>query len=446
MHTRRFCLGLVLFATVPVWSQVAPSATGAPVGSEDDVQMQTPPPVSSEPYPVAVGSESRSNYLHAALILNTAYENDVVGGGNAHPIGDVTYTIWPTIALDQTTSRQHRTFTYSPGFTFYQKTSELDTVDQNATLAFQYRLSQHAVIGLRDAFVKSSNILNQPYTLSGAGIVGSLQPAPASVVALFADEITNAANIDLSYQFARNSMIGAGGIFTQLHYPDPASTPGLSDSSSRGGAAFYSQRLSSTQYFGTTYQYLRSQFSPEEIQSETQTHTVLFFYTLYLKRTFSLSASIGPQYVKALQSLSPPYHSWVSAGTASIGWQASHVNLVASYLRTTTGGGGLNGVFNTKNASASATWKMTRTWAMESVAGYSINKNADLLSYSSSPGGHSISGTASVQHSVGEHIMAQLGYARMHQSYSGIAVISNSPDTDRVFVSLSYQFAKPLGR
>ncbi len=50
-------------------------------------------------------------------------------------------------------------------------------------------------------------------------------------------------------------MIGAGGTFTESNYPNPAEASGLYNSNSGGGSAFYSQRLSSTQYIGVTYQY-----------------------------------------------------------------------------------------------------------------------------------------------------------------------------------------------
>jgi hypothetical protein len=58
-------------------------------------------------------------------------------------------------------------------------------------------------------------------------------------------------------------------------------------------------------------------------------------------------------------------------------------------------------------------------------------------------GGHSISGSASLQREVGEHLNLQAGYTRLHQTYS---FISANPDTNREWVAVSYQFARPLGR
>jgi hypothetical protein len=439
----RVCLSLALLAGTPVWSQATPN---------EEAQMLTPPPVDGEAYPTTVGSEARSNYLSVGLVINTAYDNNVPGIDSATPVGDVTYSISPTIALDQTTSRQHRMLTYSPGFTFYQHTSALNETDQNAALNFQYLVSQHTTLTLTDTFQKSSNIFNQPYPLSGGPISGSTQ-SPPSVVAPFADRLSNTANARLSYQFSGNGTIGAAATASELNFPNPAEASGLGDSNSLGGSAFYNQRLSRSQYIGVTYQYLKSQNNsvnvqagPVNSQTEIQTHTLLPFYTIYLGSAFSLSLSGGPQHVELAQPPLPTTGSWTPSVMASIGWQRSHTNFVASYSRTVSAGMGLLGAFDSNSVNASARWQIARTWTLGSAVTYAINKNVSPLFSSSSPGGHTISGSLSVQHSVGEHFSADLGYQSLRQSYSGIAVISNAPDSNRVFISLSYQFIRPLGR
>jgi hypothetical protein len=447
------CLSLALLAATPVWSQVGVTPFEMADTTADEARMLTPPPVSAEGYPTAVGSQMRSNYLAAGLIFNTAYSDNVLGGGSITPVGDVIYSILPTITLDQTTSRQRLTLTYSPGFTFYQHASALNAADQTAALNFQYRLSEHTVLILGDSFQKSSNVFDQLYPLSGGAISGSAQAPPAGVVAPYADRLSNTANAGFSYQFSRNAMIGTNGIVTESNYPNPAEASGLYDSNSLGGSVFYSQRLSSTQYIGVTYQYLRSQgnpvnaqANPVNAQTEVQTHTLSPFYTIYFNPTLSLSLSGGPQYFDAAQSLSSPFRSWRPSAMASIGWQRSHTNFVASYSRTVTGGVGLPGAFDSSSTNASVRWQVTRTWTVGSAAGYSINKNVTPLFSSSSPGGHTVSGSVSVQHSMSDHLKAELGYARLHQSYDGIAVISDAPDSNREFISVSYQFTRPLGR
>jgi hypothetical protein len=413
--------------------------------------MLTPPPVSGDAYPTGVGSETRSNYLRAGLVVTTAYSDNVLGFVEGYPISDFVYSIWPTIQIDKTTSRLHLMLAYSPGFTIYQRTSGLDQgldqTDQNVTVDFHYRLSPHVTASLRDSLQKTPNALNQPDSLSGATVSGSGQPPLIAVIAPTADMLINGANMQLAYQFSRNGMIGAEGTFANLDYLKPTQVSGLYDSTSSGGAAFYSHRLSGNQYMGATYQYLRILAFPVNIRSEFETQTVLLFYTIYLKPTISFSFSGGPQHLDISQFPVPAYGLWSPTLTASMGWQGQHTNFAANYSRGVSGGGGLVGAFQNNSASASAKWQLARAWSVGAAANYAINKNVTPASFlSTQGGGHSIFGSVSVQHPISEHFNVGVGFTRLHQSYGGIAVISHAPNTDRAFVSVTYLFARPLGR
>jgi len=436
----RICLSLAMLVAVPVWSQVEPAATGSPPEAEN--VMQTPPPVNGEAYPTITGAEMRSNELNAGLNFQTGYSDNVFGSGSTTPVADIFYSIGASIALDQMTPRLHQTYTYNSGFTLYQSTSARNESDQNALASFQYRLSPHISVRLADSFDKSTNIFNQPY----GGVSGSLQSPTASVQAPFADQISNSASGELSYQFSSNGMVGGSGTSTLLNYLNPAQASGLSNSESIGGSAFYNLRLSSTQYIGMTYQYSNMTASSISDESVTRTHTVFFFYSVYLSHTLTLSASGGSQHFNLDESPLPAFASWTPEVTASIGWQRSHTNLAASYSRTIIGAGGLLGAFESNSANASVRWQLAREWTVGSTGTYAIQKNVLPTSISSSPGGHTVSGSVSIQHPMGERFAAALGYTRLHQSYADIPVISASPDSDREYISISYQLTRPLGR
>jgi hypothetical protein len=407
--------------------------------------MQTPPPVSGASYPTAYTSEQRSNYLRGGLTFTTAYSDNVLGGTTAHPVSDVSYSIFPSIALDRTTTRMHWVLTYSPGFTFYQRVSSRNQDNQDVSIDFKYRLSPHVTLSLRDTFQKSSSVLDQPDLPSANPVTGSAQGPGIAIIAPLADQLTNNGNAEITYQFSVNGMIGASGTFTNLYYLDSTQVPGLSDSSTQGGSAFYSHRLSKKHYIGASYQYQRILAYPSGMpQNETQTNTILAFYTLYLTPTLSLSASAGPQHYDVNQFPFPSAQSWSPAVTASAGWQASHTNVAASYSRTVSGGGGLVGAFHSNTANLSARQQLSRNWNAGVVGTYSMNKTVSLLF--PTPGGHSISGSASIQRRLGQHFNAEAGYTRLHQSYGEIAAISTAPDTNREWVSITYQFARPLGR
>jgi hypothetical protein len=128
-------------------------------------------------------SETRSNYLRGGLMFTTAYDSDATTGTNGQPISDVSYSIFPTISLDQTRSRLHWVFNYAPGFTFYQKTSSLNQADQNLGVNLSYRLSPHVTLSVRDSFLKTSNVLNQPISDLTNPVSGGVTVPNNSVIA-----------------------------------------------------------------------------------------------------------------------------------------------------------------------------------------------------------------------------------------------------------------------
>jgi len=416
--------------------------------------MITPPPVSGQVYPIAFSSEERSNYLRVGLFFTAAYTDTVLNSVNGHPISDQSYSVGPMIALDETTPRLHCLLSYAPAFTFYQHTNSLNQADHNASIEVEYRLSPHVTLSAADGFQKSSNILNQVPDLPSGGVVpGGAQGANYSVIAPIADHLSNSGNAGLSYQYALNDMVGASGTFSTIHYLDPSQVPGLSDSSSQAGLAFYSHRVGRGQYIGVTYQYQRLLSHLETGDNETQTHAALFFYT-YASRSsrFSFSLFGGPQHADTMEPPFPPQQlqtvrtrSWDPAGGASLGWQGRLNSFALSYMHVISGGGGLMGAVQMDSATASARQQITRTLSASLTGGYAQN-NVIGSGLSSNNDGHTISGTVSLQQQIGQRLGVQLGYTRLYQSYSNVPVLSTNPDTNRVFVSISYQFSRPLGR
>jgi hypothetical protein len=439
MRNRTY-LCVILLLVAPSWLQVTGQESVSMPNAEDP--MLTPPFVSGQPYPVAPESQERSNYLRGGVVFTTAYSNNVLGSNGGNPVSDVSYTVWPTLAIDQTTSRLHWDLNYAPGFTFYQHTSSYNQADQNASLDFQYRLSPHVTFAARDSFQKSSNFFNQPDLGSSGAVSGGAQGPNQSVIAPLADRLSNFGNVGITYQFSANDMVGGSGTFSRLSYPNPTEVQGLYDSSSQAASGFYSHRVATIHYVGATYQYQRLMSYPTGPSSETQTQAILFFYTVYPKPRFSLSMFGGPQYS---DTANPPVVSrgWTPAAGASLSWRGHFTALAASYMHVISGGGGLSGASQLNSANASIGLQFSPTLSAGVSGSYANNS---ILGASSLNDGHSISGTASVQRQFGERLNLQLGYTRLHQSYSNVAVLAGNPNTNRVFVSLSYQFSRPLGR
>jgi hypothetical protein len=446
MLTRVF-VGIILLAACPLWAQDATSggAEATATGPSSEGAMLTPAPISGQGYSMGFTSETRSNYLRGGLVFSSAYNSDATTGTNGQPISDVSYSIWPTISLDQTRSRLHWVLNYSPGFTFYQKTSSLNQADQNLGVTLSYRLSPHVTLSLRDSFQQTSNVLNQPNSDLSNPVSGGVFVPNNSVIAPIAETLTNNANATITYQFSANGMVGASGTFMNLHYPNQSQVPGLSDSSSRGGSAFYNHRLSKMHYIGATYQYQWFLAYPNGGQSETQTQSVFLFYTVYFKPTFSVSFFGGPQYSNTQQFGLPTSTSWSPAGGASMSWQGKLTSFAASYSRSINSGGGLAGAVEYSTASGSLRRQLARMLSLSVGASYANNNILDALPAFNS-GGQTISGNASVQRQFGEHLSLQAQYTRLHQNYSDVAAISSVPDRNLAMINISYQFSRPLGR
>jgi hypothetical protein len=464
-----FWLGPALLVAMPVWCQQpvgAPDPTMAPpanpaaspdVGSDtapvnSGDRMVTPPPVSGQSYPTASVSQERSNYLRGGLLFTTAYSDNAVGLVNGHRESDVSYSVAPTLAIDETTSRTHFVMSYAPGFTFYQHTSSRNEADQNAAIDFQYRLSPHVTFAAHDGFQKSSSVFTQPDLGSAGAVSGGTEGGNFSVIAPVADHLSNAGNVGLTYQFALNEMIGASGTFTNLHYPSQSEVPGLFDSESQGGSAFYALRISKVNYFGVAYQYQRLFSYPTPGTNEAQTHGLLLFYTVYPTPRFSISifggpqyADLGPQFSVTGSTPSPEFSSWNPEAGASLSWQGHVTNLAVSYAHMISSGGGLIGAVQQDTASASIGQQLSKTLNASVGGMYAQNDILGTTSLSRNDG-HTVSGTASLQQHIGQHLNVQLGYTRLHQDYGAVAVLAGAPDTNREFVSLSYQFSRPLGR
>jgi hypothetical protein len=437
----RFVPILLLLGTIPLWAQVQPAATG---GGLDDERMQMPAPISGETYPMTGTDEVRTNFLAMGVNFNTSYDDNVVENVSSKPVGDETYSISPTISLDELTTRQHRMFAYSAGFLFYEPTSALNSVQQSASARFQYRTSPRTTFTLSDGFQQSSNPFNQASSILGEPISGSPQPSNAVVIAPYASQYSNGGNVGASYQYSRDGMIGVSGSTSLLDYPNPSQAPGLSDYISGGGSGFFSRRLTGFQYLGGIYNYNYVMTHP--IDTTTQTQSISLFYTIFVKRTLSVSASGGPLHYDSTHTGVSTSSAWTPSITASLGWQGRHSSLAGNYNRTVTGGGGLLGSYYINSAGATWNWQYARTWMFGATSSYAVTKNATPIQFTSNAGGHSLVGSVYLQHSIGEHINAQLGYTRLNQSYNGLQSVTSAPDSDRVFFSISYQINKPLGR
>jgi hypothetical protein len=449
MFSRAYLL-IACFAALPAWSQVEPSASGGPA-PEDDSRMMIPPLVSGIPYVSIAGADMRQNYLNTAVKVEAAYIDNVLPDSTATPVADTTYSVFPSLSYLRSTPRQEETLNYSPGFTFYEPTSQLNAVNQSASGNFEGRLSPHVTLELEDNFVRTSNVFDVSYPFSSGGIGGSTQATVPPAIAPFVEQMRNASNANLDYQFSRNGMIGGGGTFSESRFPNPADSAGLYNSNAYGGSAFYSRRVTARQYLGVRYEYdwiLGYGPNPQSqnIQVTTQTHTFLPFYTVFFSRYFSLSAAGGATYTELEQTQQPTATAWSGIAVLSLGWQGDKGNVSSSFMRTTLSGAGLLGAFNTVSANLSGGWKISHTWNANMTFTYQNIEPVIPLDFIIYQGGNSFMAQTSVRHNFGDHVTMEFGYQRLYEEFDHIVAVAANPNADREFVNVAYNFKKALGR
>jgi hypothetical protein len=437
-------LSIALLFVEPSKAQVQPSAAGGP-GADDDSAMSTPPPVSGMPYASGPSSEGRSNLITTSVAESSGYTDNVLPNATSEPVGAASFSIIPSIALDRSTTRHQEQLSYTPSFTFYTPTSVLDTVDQSASLAFQFRANPHASLTLMDSFVRTSNVYNQSYAFSSE-ITASTQSPTMTVVAPFAAQMNNSTSGILSYQIARNAMIGGGGSFSSFTFLNPSTTPGLNNSTGVGGNVFYSRRSSRSQYWGLAYNYDRILSGASSDQTETQISSALPFYTIDVSRTFTVSVSAGVSYVALTGASFARTNSWSPSVTASAGWQGQRGTFAAKFSHAVTAGGGLLGAYGLTAFGASGGWRMGRRWNADLSASYSKTAGIVTSNTSLTFNGDTIAGQVTVGRSIGERFNINFGYQRLHQNYGEIQLIAANPDSDREFATITYSFKKALGR
>lgn len=450
---KHICLGLFLLIGVPAWSQSDTQQTPAPTDSQTpsatEAPMELPPPVTGQAYPSEVGSDVRHNFLSLAVTGSAGYIDNVLVGYTTTTSSEI-FTLAPSVSYNKRTARTNAEFHYDPAFTFYTQVSALNEADQNAWGSLQYRATPHFVFRMQDSFTKSSSVFGLPTAQLGGTVSGALPIELEGLVASFADRISNTATVDLGMQTSENTLIGAEGSFGELDYPNAAQVPGLINSNSVGASGFYTHRVTEHQYLGFVYQYLQILSYLPTAEGEAALNTFTPFYSFYLVRTRkgNLTASVqgGLEHSSFIIRGGPLVAEWTPDVTTSIGWQGPVTNFAVSYVRSVSGGGGLNGLYGQYTVSGTAQVKVAREWGLSAGANYSdlVNDSSRYLSVTT--GWHTIIGSAMVGRALGRSTRFEIGYNRVHESYPGINAITDNPDSNRIYGSVSYQFSRPVGR
>ena len=320
----------------------------------------------------------RSNYLRGGMNVSATYDdNPLLLSSGA--VSNTSETIFPSIRIEESSSRMRWTLGYAGGLTVNQKITSENQGSHNLNFDSQYRLSPHVNLRVAENFSMTTGFFDAG---NGAEVVAGAGGPNASLIAPLATQRSNLTTVETNYHFALNDLIGASGSFYDLHFSNgPSGTP-LTDSQTASGSAFWLHRLFGANWGGASYRFDRMTFNLGG--GETRVHSFAAVDTLNISKRFTLSGFIGPQYsenqgleAQAFTGAPQPTQSsgWSVSGGVEGGWRNQRTSVSAGYSRSISDGGGVLGSVRVQTVHGTLRRQLVPGWAALLTASHGTNQS-----------------------------------------------------------------------
>jgi hypothetical protein len=394
------------------------------------------------------GAGANKNSMTYGVNSSTAFDDKAPNATTA--VNNLTSSIQPDISVSIERPRSNALVYYSPTYTYSSNIDAYNSVSQAAATKLEYRFSPRFSLQIRDAFSLTNNSYENLQAAGNLPSLGIIDRPNSSALGANLRSTTNQASADLIYRLGRHTSAGIGGTFVTLRYQNPngAANGGSFDSRSWSGHAFYSQQL--TPRYSFSVEYSAQNFSSQGLYS-TLTHSVLGFWTVSPRQNISFSVFGGPE---SSQFNDPPsllnpatlakQTSTGFSGGGNLSWQGEHNGLNASFVqRVSDGGVGGGAAVESRTASLALQRRLTSRLTTALFANYVSNSQIDPLY--AQPDLSSISGGMGLSRMITPHWSINL--SAFHQAFLGNSPqLLAQPDHDVVTASISYSFARPIGR
>ncbi len=385
----------------------------------------------------------RSNFLRGGLNIGATYDdNPLLLSSGAE--SNTSETIFPNIKIEESTSRTRWELGYAGGWTINQNLTAENQGSHNLNFDSEFRLSPHVNLRVAENFSLTTGFFDAG---TGTGVPGSGGPN-VSLLAPLATQRSSTTTVEANYHFALNDLVGASGSFYDLHFTNVPMGAELTDTQTASGSAFWLHRILRRDWAGVSYRFDRITFSPGD--GETRVHSFLVVNTLNLSSHITISAFIGPQYSEnqglVFGSVLPSSNDWSTAGGAEAGWQDLRTSVSGGYSRTISDGGGVLGTVRLQNVYANFRRQIVPGWAVALNVLHGTNQSLTLPSTSSATSVNLTSAGIALERNVGKSFGFRMGYSHDFQEQMfGNPLPTLDAHRNRYFVTLSYQWAKPLG-
>ena len=392
----------------------------------------------------------RSNYLRLGLNVGVAYDDNALLS-SSDQVGNTAFSVFPNIAISQSSSRMRWSLGYGAGLTVNQRFSNGNQGTHNLNFDSEFRLSPHVNLRVAEEFSLTTGIF-------GANAGSDFQPGPGgandTLLTPLANRRSSTTTVEGSYHFALNDVVGASGSFCDLHYSDVSTGPGtLVDARTAKGSAFWLHEIFRRDWGGLSYTFQRMTFDPI---GESRVHTFSVMDTFSVSKTFSVSAFVGPEYSDnhGVVASGPDagqvsnFKKWSIAREVEGNWRNGRTSVTAGYSNRISDGGGVLGAVRLQDVHAAVRRELIPGWAATLGVTHGSNASLTLASFTTAASIKTTSVGVSLERNVGRSLGFQIGYFHDFQNQSGSSDASQNFDANRnrFSVTLSYQWAKSLGR
>jgi hypothetical protein len=402
--------------------------------------------------------QAQHNFLQGGIELRSAYDDNLLSTSSNHE-GGLTYSVMPQISLNLSRPRLFTSLSYSGGYAVNQRFSTYNQTTQAAGADVRYRLTPHVNVRVSDNFIYTSSFFDQQQ--GTFGVSGILQGPNQNVITPLSRHTDNFGTADVTYQYSAGDMVGASTTSFYSRYRDvPKNSIALLDTRTEEADGFYTHRVTPRNWSGVAYKFQHLSFDPAT--QDVDTHSFLAFHTVLLKPRMSVAVFGGAEYsdlttqivttvitLPAVTVTSVPVErktwSW-TAGAAYL-WQGERTSVSANWLRKVSDGGGLLSGVELLSGGGGLRRQLTRTTEVTLGGSYGDSRglaaNSGLVARVKSG-----SGSVALEQRMGKSISATLGYGRDYQQQSGSStpVVSLNTNHNRGWISLRYEFTRPLGR
>ncbi len=409
---------------------------------------------------VLPGEHNKTNLLTARMTLTNFYDSNI-GSTATNQVGNFSWFIQPQLAVMVSRPHVDCSFNYSPALTIDQRFRDNDLFAHNLGLDLKYRPTRRMTLRVRESLRVETHLLDRLTQRPSNPEFSVLDQPNDLVLTPPARRIYEEAGVDVGYLVDPYTIIGISGNFAQSRFrnlPDQAPVAGsLIDSQFGGGRAFFSHRLSRRHSVGAMYQLQSYLFQGG--QARAITHSILYTHSIALTPSMLLSFFAGPEFSRlhnqllvnidlgaligqfSINTFTKPTS---FSGGATYQWTGKRTVFLGTLVDRVSDGGGLFGVSRFK----AVTGDVRRRLGPRLTAGLGLSYGTtSALGLSSSfSSSTTLSATSSLSWSVSQHVGLELRYARQRQGGYSSSILLPPGDHNLFYVSLTYQFTRPLGR